>query len=36
MYLGDVWTVSFLVYAAGPPLATVPVDSCTTLFCKVP
>ena len=34
MYLGDVWTVSFLVYATGPPLATVPADACTTNFCK--
>ena len=34
MYLGDIWTVSFLVYATGPPFATVPVDACTTLFCK--
>ncbi|HEV2165697.1 MAG TPA: hypothetical protein VGS23_01765, partial [Thermoplasmata archaeon] len=34
MYLGDVWTVSFLVFAAGPPLTTVPVDACTTAACK--
>ncbi|MCI4349028.1 MAG: hypothetical protein L3J93_02260 [Thermoplasmata archaeon] len=34
MYLGDVWTVSFLVFAAGPPLATVPVDAGTTPYCK--
>ncbi len=34
MYLGDIWTVSFLVYATGPPLATVPVDACTTSYCK--
>ncbi|MCI4357884.1 MAG: hypothetical protein L3J95_02100 [Thermoplasmata archaeon] len=34
MYLGDVWTASFLVYATGPPLATVPADSCVTAFCK--
>ncbi len=33
MYLGDVWTVSFLVYATGPPLALVPVDACTTKLC---
>jgi hypothetical protein len=33
MYLGDIWTVSFLVYATGPPLATVPVDACKTAFC---
>jgi len=31
---GDVWTTSFLVYASGPPFATVPVDACTMLFCK--
>jgi len=34
MYLGDIWTVSFLVYASGPPLATVPADACVTAFCK--
>jgi hypothetical protein len=34
MYLGDVWTVSFLVYAAGPPTTTVPVDACVTLYCR--
>ena len=34
MYLGDVWTVSFLVYAASPPYGTVPVDACTLLYCK--
>ncbi|HEV2231072.1 MAG TPA: hypothetical protein VGS18_02670, partial [Thermoplasmata archaeon] len=33
MYLGDVWTVSFLVYAAGPPLGLVPVDACTVGAC---
>jgi hypothetical protein len=34
MYLGDVWTVSFLVYAAAPPDTLVPVDACTTLTCR--
>jgi len=34
MYLGDVWTVSFLVYASGPPDTEVPVDACTTLTCR--
>jgi hypothetical protein len=34
MYLGDVWTASFLVYADGPPLATVPVDAGTSAYCK--
>ena len=34
MYLGDVWTVSLLVYAAGPPDTLVPVDACTTLTCR--
>ena len=34
MYLGDVWTVSFLVYAAGPPDTEVPVDACVTLTCR--
>ncbi|HEV2519057.1 MAG TPA: hypothetical protein VGX00_00340 [Thermoplasmata archaeon] len=34
MFLGDVWTASFLVYADGPPLATVPVNAGTTLLCK--
>jgi hypothetical protein len=33
MHLGDVWTVSFLVYADGPPTTTVPVDACTTKLC---
>ena len=35
MYLGDVWSVQFWVYASGPPYAVVPVDSCITLACKI-
>ena len=35
MYLGDVWSVTFWIYANGPPFAVVPVDSCITLACKI-
>ncbi len=31
--LGDVWSASFNVYAAGPPEGPVPVDACTTIYC---
>jgi hypothetical protein len=34
MYIGDSWTASFNVIATGPPYATVPIDSCTTIDCK--
>lgn len=34
MNQGDVWTASVLVYVVGPPLATVPVDACTTPSCR--
>ncbi len=33
--LGDTWTASFNVESTGPPLGTVPVDACTTVFCTV-
>jgi hypothetical protein len=33
MYLGDAWSVSFLVYASGPPYGPVPVDTCMTVRC---
>lgn len=31
--IGDVWSVSFLVVATGPPFTTVPVDACVTAGC---
>ena len=34
MYVGDSWTASFNVVAAGPPFAVVPVDACVTTDCK--
>ncbi|MCI4364973.1 MAG: hypothetical protein L3K10_02780 [Thermoplasmata archaeon] len=34
MYVGDSWSASFNVLAAGPPYAVVPVDACTTDNCK--
>ncbi|MCI4330944.1 MAG: hypothetical protein L3K19_03755 [Thermoplasmata archaeon] len=35
MYVGDLWTASFNVVAAGPPYATVPIDACITSTCAV-
>jgi hypothetical protein len=34
MYIGDSWTASFNVVAAGPPYSVVPIDACTTTECK--
>jgi hypothetical protein len=35
MYVGDAWSASFNVIAAGGPYSVVPVDACTTIDCKV-
>ncbi|MCI4370075.1 MAG: hypothetical protein L3J81_01950, partial [Thermoplasmata archaeon] len=34
LYVGDTWSASFNVLAIGGPIATVPVDACTTTACK--
>lgn len=33
LVVGDSWTVSFNIVAAGPPYRAVPVDACTTTAC---
>ena len=35
MYVGDTWSASFNVIAAGLPTGYVPVDACTTSACKL-
>ncbi|MCI4364287.1 MAG: hypothetical protein L3K13_08370, partial [Thermoplasmata archaeon] len=34
MHIGDAWSVSFWIIVNGPPYSTVPVDACTTAYCK--
>lgn len=35
MYAGDTWIASFWVEANGPPYGSVPLDACTTVYCKI-